>query len=193
MPKAKEKLKQKKLERRRTAIHEASHAVAAWFDPHLPKVKAASIKRGATTLGHVIVKWKWRHDANATRETWLALIRFSLASYAGERLCLGTHARGVWGDLQEATKLAWEMSARFGMGKALGAASIDGLAREPTVAARLNKEAIATVKLCQRQVAHRLKRHKQKILALAAELLERKKLRTKELKAILGPRPERIR
>ena len=183
----------KKLLARRLAIHEASHAVAAWFDPCLPKVRKASIKRKEGSLGRVIVKWKWRHSSNASRETWLAVIRWGLASKAGEQLCLGNHALGVWGDLHESTQLAWNLEAFFGMGKELGSASVMGLAFEPDLAKRINRAASKTVNEQYAEILKMMKPRKQKILAVAHALLEEKTLKTKDLKKILGKRPKRVK
>jgi ATP-dependent Zn protease len=183
----------KKLLARRLAIHEASHAVAAWHDRRLPKVRKASIKRKEGSLGRVIIDWGWRNSSNANRETWLAVIRWGLASQAGEEICLGDHAAGVWGDLYQSTELAWMMEALYGMGKELGAASVMGLAFEPDLAKRINKAASKTVNAQYAVILKEMKPRKQEILKLAHALLERKTLKTKDLKKILGKRPKRIK
>lgn len=183
----------KKLLARRLAIHEASHAVAAWYDPRLPKVRKASIEKKEGSLGRVIVNWKWRHSSNARRETWLAVIRWGLASKAGEHICLGDHAVGVWGDLYQSTQLAWMMEAFYGMGKELGSASVMGLAFEPDLAKRINKAASKTVNDQYAVILKALKPREQEILAVAHALLKEKTLKTKDLKKLLGKRPKRIK
>jgi len=183
----------KKLLTRRLAIHEASHAVAAWFDPRLPKVRSASIKRKEGSLGRVIIRWGWRNSSNANREAWLSMIRWGLASKAGEQLCIGDHALGVWGDLSHSTEIAWMMEAFFGMGKEIGSASVMGLAFDPDLAKRINRAAIKTVNEQYSAVLKSLKPREQQILKLAHALLEKKTLKAKELKKILGKRPKRIK
>src|SRR5690349_23861658 len=119
-PKKSEAPSLKKLLRRRTAIHESGHVVAAWFDPYLPKVKKVTIKAGKGYLGFAQIKFKRAHWGLVTESTLNALIRFTLGGMMAERACLPEHALGVCGDLEWATMFAYWGSGTSGLSKEFG-------------------------------------------------------------------------
>lgn len=186
----------KKLLRRRVAIHESGHVVAAWFDPHLPKVLKVTIKPGKGYLGFARIKFKSEHWSLATEATGKALIRLSLGGMMAERACLPEHARGVYGDLEWATVFAYVMAGYFGQSKEFGPfafMSLSPFALSEATKARADAHAEKTVRDCQKQVVADFKKRKQLILAVAHALLKKRTLKTKALKKILGPRPERVK
>lgn len=195
MPKRKksEDPRLKKLLKRRVAIHEAGHAVVAWFEPRLPKVKRAEVKKREQSLGKVVPNWKWRHSSLAEPETWHAWIRCLLGGLMAERLVFGQHTLGVYGDLYMASTTALEMVAMFGMNEKFGPVSVFGMANGPKNLDLIDAEVRKIVSACQKQVERDLKKRKQQVLAVAAGMIEQGTLKTKDLKKILGPRPKRIK
>jgi cell division protease FtsH len=186
----------KKLLRRRVAIHEAGHVVAAWFDPHLPKVLKVTIRPGKDYLGFAKIKFKDVHWSLATEATGKALIRLSLGGMLAERVCLPEHARGVYGDLEWATMFAYVMAGYFGQSKEFGPfafMTISPFHLSEATKARADAHAEKTLRACEKEVAAGFRKRKQQILAVTHALLKKKTLRTKQLKKLLGPRPERIK
>lgn len=186
----------KKLLRRRVAIHESGHAVAAWFDPHLPKVVKVTIKPGEDYLGFAKIKFKREHWSLATEAVGKALVKFSLGGMMAERACLPEHARGVYGDLEWATGFAYVMAGVFGMSKEFGPfafAAISPFHLSEATKARADTHVEKMLRACEKEVAADFKKRKQQILKLAHALLKKKTLKAKDLKKILGPRPGRMK
>lgn len=201
MPKSKPSKKDeapslKKLLRRRVAIHESGHVVAAWFDPHLPKVTKVTIKPGKDYLGFARIKFKSEHWSLATEATGRALVKFSLGGMMAERACLPEHARGVYGDLDWATGFAYVMAGVFGMSKEFGPFAFGAISPfylSEATKARADRQVEKTVRACEKEVAADFKKRRQLILKLSHALLKRKTLKAKDIKKILGPRPERVK
>lgn len=111
-------------ERHAVAVHEACHAVAAVvLRPWYP-IDVATIERRGDVGGFVSSIdsdeqfAEWGNDFEAD-------ICVSLASLAGEKLFFGgDNSAGVGGDLQNATRVAYQMLGAYGMGDSI--ASIAG-------------------------------------------------------------------
>lgn len=109
-------------ERHAIAIHEASHAVAAYLRRKDLVIDFVSIEPGGSYLGVVSSTYddetflRWR-------STFEVDILVSLASLAGERLFFGDDSSaGVSGDLRNATTVSTWMEAMWGMGATLSSA-----------------------------------------------------------------------
>jgi len=195
-PEKTKKTSVKKLLRRRVAIHESGHVVAAWFEPCLPKVQKVTIKPGKDYLGFAQIKFKDAHWSLTTEEAGLALIRFTFGGMQAEKACLPQHAIGVYGDLDWATMFAYVMSGVCGMSKEFGPfayATISPFILSEATKARADAHVEKTLRACEKKVAADFKKRKQLILKLAHALLKKKTLKTKDIKKILGPRPERVK
>ena len=103
-----------------TAYHEAAHAIIGYvLHPTQDVVKATIIPRSGA-LG--FVAWRPREEEHGVdREWYLACIKRSLASYAGEKIKYGSTGSGVGGspgsDFYNAINIAHDMVWRLGMGK----------------------------------------------------------------------------
>ncbi len=100
-------------ERRRLAYHEAGHAVPlVKLMPHQRLSKVTIIRHGGA-LG--FAAWKPTEERHTmVREEALARVQVALASRAAEELFLGTRMSGVYGDLADATQIAYDMLAHWG-------------------------------------------------------------------------------
>lgn len=100
-------------ERRRLAYHEAGHAVPlVKLMPHQRLSKVTIIRHGHA-LG--FAAWKPTEERHTmVREEALARVQVALASRAAEELFLGTRMSGVYGDLADATQMAYDMLAHWG-------------------------------------------------------------------------------
>ena len=107
-------------EKRRIAVHEAGHAVAALFTEGVDPVhKVSIIPRGVAALGYTLQLPE--HDRYlATKSELLAELRVLLAGMIAEELLLGESSSGAQNDLERATKIARHMVTSFGMSERLG-------------------------------------------------------------------------
>ncbi|MFI9558163.1 AAA family ATPase [Nonomuraea endophytica] len=112
-------------ERHAVAVHEACHAVVAYYTRSHLEIDIATIEKGADYLGMVasirpedrFTRWKSEYEAD---------IMVSLASLAGERMFFAEdNSSGVSGDLHSATFLTTLMESSWGMGS--GVASLSAL------------------------------------------------------------------
>ncbi|MEK7546488.1 MAG: hypothetical protein AAB554_05500 [Patescibacteria group bacterium] len=197
-PKKDESPSLKKLLRRRVAIHESGHVVAAWFDPHLPKVTKVTIKPRLDKdyLGFARIKFKREHWSLVTEAVGRALVKFSLGGMMAERACLPEHARGVYADLEWATGFAYDMAGFYGMSSEFGPFAFASLRSHPlseATKARADAHVEKTLRACEKLVAADFKKRKQLIIKLAHALLKEETLKAKDIKKILGKRPERLK
>src|SRR5437763_8426486 len=112
-------------ERRRAAYHEAGHVVLALSQDEPQSVQRVSI----LTRGKVIATTELRAEEEElllTESQLRARLAIKLAGAAAERMVMGEISTGVENDLEEATALARDMVARFGMSAAIGMARLFG-------------------------------------------------------------------
>jgi cell division protease FtsH len=112
-------------ERRRAAYHEAGHVILALSHDESQSVQRVSI----LTRGKVIATTELRAEEEElllTENQLRARLAIKMAGAAAERLVTGEISTGVENDLEEATALARDMVARFGMSDELGMARLFG-------------------------------------------------------------------
>ncbi|HVU49274.1 MAG TPA: ATP-dependent zinc metalloprotease FtsH [Polyangia bacterium] len=106
-------------ERRRVAVHEAGHAVAARFLPHTQPLRRVSILPRGLALG--ATQQLAREDRHlSTRGELTSRLATLMGGYAAEQLVLGEVSTGAESDLKQATDLATDMVAHYGMSERLG-------------------------------------------------------------------------
>ncbi len=112
-------------ERRRASYHEAAHVVVALSQDEAQAVQRVSI----LTRGKVIATTELRAEEEELMLTESQLrgrLAMKLAGAAAERMIFGEISTGVENDLEEATALARDMVARFGMSEEIGMARLFG-------------------------------------------------------------------
>jgi cell division protease FtsH len=109
-------------EKKRTAAHEAGHALCAFFEPKADPIDRVSIiprgKAGGVTL--------FRPDedkVDASKSELMARLVVILGGRAADALTFGEPMTGEVGDLKQATRLARLMVTQFGMSDRLGPVS----------------------------------------------------------------------
>jgi cell division protease FtsH len=106
-------------ERKRVATHESGHALVAWFTEHAEPLHRVSILPRGMALGATQqLPQADRHLA--TRSLLEAKLRVLLGGYAAEQLLYSEVSSGSENDLREATNIAFNMVAHYGMSPALG-------------------------------------------------------------------------
>jgi cell division protease FtsH len=112
-------------ERRRASYHEAAHVVVALSQDESQSVQRVSI----LTRGKVIATTELRAEEEElllTESQLRGRLAMKLAGAAAERSIFGEISTGVENDLEEATALARDMVARFGMSQEVGMARLYG-------------------------------------------------------------------
>ncbi len=106
-------------ERHRLAVHEAGHAVVAYFLPHAdPLYKVSIVPRGRALGGTQQLPEQERHTL--PEEYLRARLTVMLGGRTAERELLGSVSSGADDDIRQATALARAMVARWGMSEEIG-------------------------------------------------------------------------
>jgi len=106
-------------EKRRTAVHEAGHALCAWLVPSAHKLDRVSIiPRGRT--GGVTLFQPDEDRVDYSESELVAQLVMSMGGRAADRMVLGEPLSGAIGDLKQGTRIARLMVTQFGMSDRLG-------------------------------------------------------------------------
>jgi cell division protease FtsH len=106
-------------DRRRTAYHEAGHALVGMLTPGADPVRKISIIPRTMSLG-VTVSAPESDRFNYDRRALLARIEVTTAGRAAEEVVYGDETTGAENDIRQATQLARSMVGRFGMSEEIG-------------------------------------------------------------------------
>jgi cell division protease FtsH len=171
-------------ERRVVAYHEAGHALVAALTPRAdPVLKVTIIPRGQA-LG-VTASLPDDDRRNYSREYLMAQLHVLLGGRAAEEVAIGEITTGASNDLQRVTSLAKRMVASFGMSDAIGPLNFGEDERQPflgyslsqgrnyseATAARIDAEVRHLVERAHEATLELVKRNRDKLDALAHELL----------------------
>jgi cell division protease FtsH len=110
-------------EKRRTAYHEAGHAMIAKLTPDADPVTKVSIVPRGRALG-VTMQTPIDERHNYTADYLLSRLNVLFGGRAAEDIVFGSISTGAENDLMHATTLARNMVARYGMSEALGHMSL---------------------------------------------------------------------
>jgi len=106
-------------EKRRTAYHEAGHALCAFLQPSAHALDRVSIiPRGRTGGVTLFTQDEERVDHSMSELT--AMLVMSMGGRAADKLVLGEPLSGAVGDLKQATRIARVMVTQFGMSDRVG-------------------------------------------------------------------------
>jgi cell division protease FtsH len=107
-------------EKRRTAYHEAGHALCAFLMPSAAHAldRVSIIPRGRS--GGVTLFQQDEDRVDHAQSELLAMLVMSLGGRAADKLVLGEALSGAVGDLKQATRIARVMVTQMGMSERLG-------------------------------------------------------------------------
>ncbi|HVZ72865.1 MAG TPA: ATP-dependent zinc metalloprotease FtsH [Polyangia bacterium] len=190
-------------ERRRVAVHEAGHAVVAHASPSGPPVRRVSILPRGLALGATQQAAEEDHHL-ATRAELRDKLAVLMGGHAAEEVILGDVSTGAEEDLKQATELATNMVAHFGMSDELGAVYYEHRAEHPFLGQRIATNGgasdatvhaieAATRRLIAEARAHAvetIEARRRALDRLVAALLEKETLERDELAASLGASPD---
>jgi cell division protease FtsH len=184
-------------ERRRVAVHEAGHAIAAVHvgrasDVHRVSVVARGRGLGTSTLGG-------EEPVVRTRSQLEHQLFVLLGGWAAEEIEFGEPSTGSEDDLELATKLARDMIGRFGMSESLGPARLlsptaENYLHDSHVTTDLSPETLAAfdeavqelLKQTCAQAVSALRKRREDLVDLAERVIKAETLEGPELAKLLA-------
>jgi cell division protease FtsH len=170
-------------ERRRTAYHEAGHALIGMLTPGADPVRKISIVPRGHALG--VTFSSPDTDRYFYSESYLhGRIAGMLGGRAAEQLVYGEVTTGAESDLEQATSVARQMVGRWGMSDVVGAMSVladprreqpfalDGNSASPATRELVETEVRRILDECARHALEVLTRERARLEALVAALLK---------------------
>jgi cell division protease FtsH len=170
-------------DRRRTAYHEAGHALVGMLAAGADPVRKITIVPRGQSLG-VTLSSPDVDRFNYSRAELEARVKTALGGRAAEELVFGDQTTGAEGDIAQVTTLVRHMVGRWGMSSAIGMVAVlptDGTASwsepaSPRTLELLDEEVRRTVETAYDEVAALLAAERPRLDALAEALLERETL-----------------
>ncbi|GAB4329973.1 MAG: ATP-dependent zinc metalloprotease FtsH [Phototrophicales bacterium] len=186
-------------ERKVVAYHEAGHALVAALTPKAdPVLKITIVPRGQA-LG-VTAQMPDDDRRNYAKSYLDARMKVLLGGRAAEEIIFGEVTTGAENDLRRVTDLARRMVAQFGMSDVLGQVNFGDDDRQPFLgysisqgrhyseetAAKIDREVSRIIKETYEATRDLLKENRDKLTALAEELLVHEVIEQQEMLRILG-------
>jgi cell division protease FtsH len=183
------------------AYHESGHAIVSWMMPENDPVQKISIvPRGVSALGYTLnIPLEDRYLM--TKGELVARICGLLGGRIAEEIIFGEISTGAQNDLERVTEIAYNMVVVYGMSEKVGYLSflesnnpytggpgIDKKYGDET-ARLIDNEVKAIIDDACRQVKQMLTDNRDKLEALASELLTKEIVQYARIEEILGKRP----
>jgi cell division protease FtsH len=188
-------------ERRRTAYHEAGHAIAGMLTPTADPVRKVSIIPRGIALG-VTLSAPEADRFSYDRPYLLGKIEVALGGRVAEELVFGEITTGAQNDIKQATELARNMVGLWGMSDAIGPVTVvteqaqfplTGAADiSPVTRQLVDEEVRHLIDHAHQQVTELLCDNRDKLEALAQALLDRETLEQDEAYAAAGIEPRML-
>jgi cell division protease FtsH len=170
-------------DRRRTAYHEAGHALVGMMTPGADPVRKITIVPRGQALG-VTMSSPDVDRFNYSRAELEALVKVALGGRAAEEVVFGDQTTGAESDIAQVTALVRQMVGRWGMNSAIGMVAVlprDGASpwgdlTSPRTLELLDEEVRRTVESAHDDVMAFLTAERSRLDALAEALLDRETL-----------------
>jgi cell division protease FtsH len=173
-------------DRRRTAYHEAGHAIVGMLTPGADPVRKISIIPRRQSLG-VTFSAPDIDRFNFDQEYLIAQIKVALGGRAAEEIVFGNITTGAESDIQQLTQIARRMVGRWGMSPAIGPIAVlpsdgngllfPGMSETSETTQRLvDEEVRRIVESAHHDVTEVLAEHRSNLDSLVAALLEHETL-----------------
>jgi cell division protease FtsH len=184
-------------DRERTAYHESGHALVGILTPGADPVRKISIIPRGQALG-VTLSTPETDRYSYGRQELTAKIKVALGGRVAEQLVYGDVTTGAESDIQNLTKIARGMVARWGMSEEIGPMAIaegsqqDGFLlpgaspASPATQERVDDETRRIIEEAEQEVTSLLERERRRLDALAEALLERETLDQAEAYRLAG-------
>ena len=170
-------------DRRRTAYHEAGHALVGMLTPGSDPVRKITIVPRGVALG-VTLSSPDVDRFNYTRAELEARVKMALGGRAAEEVVFGDQTTGAEGDINQVTALVRRMVGRWGMSSAIGMVAVLpneganpwGDLTSPRTLELVDEEVRRTIETAYDDVMGLLNAERTRLDALADALLERETL-----------------
>ena len=183
-------------DRERTAYHESGHALVGMLTPGADPVRKVSIIPRGQALG-VTLSTPETDRYGYSRDELVARIKVALGGRVAEQVVYGDTTTGAESDIQNLTRIARGMVARWGMSEELGPLAIadgpqDGFLlpgstpASPATLERVDEETRRIVEEAEDEVIGLLERERGRLDALARALLEQETLDQADAYRIAG-------
>ncbi|HZZ81096.1 MAG TPA: ATP-dependent zinc metalloprotease FtsH [Gemmataceae bacterium] len=190
-------------EKRRTAYHEAGHAIVGWYMPEAdPPLKVTIVPRGQT--GGVTMFTLDEERVHRGADYFKARLAVAMGGRAAERLMYNQTYAGVEMDLKQATRLARYMVTHWGMSEKLGPMSfrigeehvfLGKELQEPRdfseeTAHLIDEEVRIILREADEKAFEILSQNRDKMDRMVDALLQKEELLADDLEAILGKKQQ---
>ncbi len=183
-------------DRRRTAYHEAGHAIVGMLTPGADPVRKVSIIPRGMSLG-VTFSAPDADRFNFDERHLIAQIKVALGGRSAEEVVFGDITTGAESDIQQLTRIARHMVGRWGMSPAIGPVAVlpaDGMGpllpgvseTSEQMQQMIDQEVHRIVESAHAEATETITEHRDSLDSLVAALLERETLDEAEAYAAAG-------
>ena len=186
-------------ERRRTAYHEAGHALTAYYMPYADALRKVSIIPRGMSLGYT-EQTPSEDKLNYGQHYLEDRISIMLGGRCAEKLVFDEVSSGAANDLQQATTLARHMVREWGMNRGLGPLSFGNPEQSfpgqemilhkdysEHTAELIDEEVSSLVRDNEQRTFDTLKEHRPELDTIASALQERETLTDQDMRELLAP------
>ena len=188
------------FERKLVAYHEVGHAMVAYKQKNAePVQKITIVPHTEGSLGYTLLMPEEDKTNLRTREELMAKITVSMGGRAAEEVVMNTMTNGASQDIQEATNIARNMVAMYGMSEEFGMMALGsvrsqyldggyGLDCAQDTAAAMDKAVKVILDQCYDQAVEVIRENREDMDKVVAYLLEKETITGGEMVAILEGR-----
>ena len=188
------------FERKLVAYHEVGHAMVAYKQKNAePVQKITIVPHTEGSLGYTLLMPEEDKTNLRTKEELMAKISVSMGGRAAEQVVLNTMTNGASQDIQEATNIARNMVAMFGMSEEFGMMALGsvrsqyldggyGLDCAQDTAAVMDKAVKAILDVCYQDAVKVIQENLEDMHKVVAYLLDKETITGGEMVAIIEGR-----
>ena len=193
------------FEKKLVAYHEVGHAMVAYKQKNSePVQKITIVPHTQGALGYTLLMPEEDKTELRTRDELMAKIAVSMGGRAAEEVVMNTMTNGASQDIQEATNVARNMVAMFGMSDEFGMMALAsrrnqyldggyGMDCAQETAARMDKAVKEILDKCYKDAVEILKENREDMDKVVAYLMEKETITGAEMVAIIqGRDPELV-
>ena len=188
------------FEKKLVAYHEVGHAIVAYKQKNAePVQKITIVPHTEGSLGYTLLMPEEDKTNLRTRDELMAKIAVSMGGRAAEEVVMNTMTNGASQDIQEATSIARNMVAMYGMSDAVGMVALGsvrnqyldggyGLDCAQDTAAIMDREVKRILDECYKDAVQVIRDNREDMDKVVAYLLEKETITGGEMVAILEGR-----
>ena len=188
------------FEKKLVAYHEVGHAMVAYKQKNTePVQKITIVPHTQGSLGYTLLMPEEDKTELRTKDELMARIAVSMGGRAAEEVVLHTMTNGAAQDIQDATSVARNMVAMFGMSEEFGMMALAsrrsqfldggyGMDCAQDTAARMDQAVKALLDACYQQAVQVIRENREDMDKVVAYLLEKETITGAEMVAIIEGR-----